>query len=135
MVLQAAGGDPPDEPAQFNEWLWPELWTDQPAAAIEFYEAVLGYRSVAVREKDGSELTVLGRDGMARATLVKSPWPEVKPNWLLYLAVEDIGETVQNIERNGGEVLVPATLSSDGDVAIVADPTGGVFALQERRQR
>jgi predicted enzyme related to lactoylglutathione lyase len=132
ILLKASGGDPPDEAAGANEWLWAELWTDEPAAAVEFYESVIGYKSVEVRESDGGELRVLGRDGVARATVVKSPWEEVKPNWLAYLLVDDLAATLEAVESNGGEILVPPSAAGDGDVAIVADSTGGVFALQNR---
>jgi len=132
MFLEASGGDPPDEAAVDNEWLWAELWTDDPAAAVQFYETVVGYKSVEAREKDGGELRVLGRDGVARATVVKSPWEEVKPNWLTYLLVDDLAGTLDAVKSNGGQVLVPASASDDGNTAIVADPTGGVFALQSR---
>jgi predicted enzyme related to lactoylglutathione lyase len=135
MFLKANGGDPPDEAAVANEWLWAELWTDDPGAAVEFYESVVGYESVEARESNGGELQVLGRDGVARATVVKSPWEEVKPNWLAYLLVDDLAATLDAVESNGGEVLVPPAAAGDGDVAIVADPTGGVFALQNREGR
>lgn len=132
MFLEASGGDPPDEAAVANEWLWAELWTDDVGAAVAFYESVVGYKSVEARENDGGELHILGRDGTARATVVTSPWPEVKPNWLVYLLVDDLAGTIDTIETNGGEVLVSPAAAGDGDVAIVADPTGGVFALQRR---
>ena len=132
MFLEASGGDPLDEAAVANEWLWAELWTDDPAAAVAFYESVVGYKTVAARETDGGELRVMGRDGVARATVVKSPWPEVTPNWLPYLLVDDLAGTIDAIEANDGEVLVPPSAAGDGDAAIVADPTGGVFALQQR---
>ena len=132
IFLKASGGDPPDEAASANEWLWAELWTDDPGAAVEFYESVVGYKSVEARESDGGELRILGRDGVARATVVKSPWEEVKPNWLAYLLVDDLAATLDAVELNGGEILVPPAAAGDGDVAIVADPTGGVFALQNR---
>lgn len=132
MFLEASGGDPGDDAAVANEWLWAELWTDDPSAAVSFYESLLGYKSVAMKEKDGSDLRILGRDGVARATVVKLPWPEVKPNWLTYLLVENLASTIDSIKKNGGEILVSPAAAADGDVAIVADPTGGVFAVQER---
>lgn len=132
MFLEASGGDPQDEAARANGWLWAELWTDEPDAAIAFYESVVGYRSIEARETDGSELRILGRDGVARATVVKSPWPEVRPHWLPYLLVDDLAGTIASIALNGGKVLVAPSVAGDGDVAIVSDPTGGVFALQRR---
>jgi predicted enzyme related to lactoylglutathione lyase len=135
MFLRASGGDPGDDTPAANEWLWAELWTDDPTDASAFYETVVGYRTVEAREKDGGELLVMGRDGVARATVVRLPWPEVKPNWLIYLLVDDLEATLELVRRNGGEVLVHPSAAGDGNVAIVADPTGGAFALQQREVR
>lgn len=132
MLLRASGGDP--EPAEaVNRWLWSELWTNDVPAATAFYEAVLGYRTVAVRDSDGSTYQVMGRDQRPYASVVESPLPDVEPAWLAYLLVDDVDATARRVLDSGGAVLVPP--QKDGfneDIAIVADPTGGVFALQQR---
>ena len=133
MFLQANGGDPADEKPTPNNWLWAELWTDDPANAASFYKAVVGYKSKTVREADGNTVMVLGRDGVARASLVNIPWEDVEPNWLPYLLVDDIDKALKSVETHGGSVvLYVANDSSNANVAIVADPTGGVFALQQK---
>ncbi|MFC1694961.1 VOC family protein [Pseudomonadota bacterium] len=133
MFLQANGGDPADEKPTPNNWLWAELWTDDPANAASFYKAVVGYKSKTVREADGNTVMVLGRDGVARASLVNIPWEDVEPNWLPYLLVDDIDKALKSVETHGGSVvLYVANDSRNANVAIVADPTGGVFALQQK---
>ena len=60
----------------------------------------------------------------------------VEPAWLAYLLVDDVDKTARKVLKAEGAVLVPP--QRDGfneDVAIVADPTGGVFALQHRRAK
>ena len=136
MFLQASGGDPADEKPTPNNWLWAELWTDDPDRAAGFYKAVVGYKSKTVREADGSDVMMLNIEGIARASVVKIPWDDVDPNWLPYLLVEDISESLKSVEKHGGSVvLYAANDSSNSDVAIVADPTGGVFALQQKEDR
>ncbi|MBT8075305.1 MAG: VOC family protein [Gammaproteobacteria bacterium] len=133
MFLQAKGGDPADEKPTPNSWLWAELWTDDPANAESFYKAVVGYESKTMREADGNTVMVLGRERVARASLVKIPFEDVEPNWLPYLLVDDIGKALKSVETHGGSVvLYDANDSRNADVAIVADPTGGVFALQQK---
>lgn len=136
MLLRTSGGDPPDLPDQpsveENTWLWMELWTDDPQAASAFYEEVIGYRSIAVKDASGDEVLVMGRDGKARATVVKIPWNELKPNWLAYLKVENVAASARSVVANGGELVIQPFMDSDGSrVAVVADPTGGVFAIQQ----
>lgn len=136
MLLRAAGGDPKDDtPSYLDEWAWAELWTDEPNSAVDFYKSIVGYDSLRIPEANGGERIVLGTDGRARATVVKLPWDDVEPNWLPYVAVADLAATLERIDTAGGAVLVnsrgPGGNDSAVAVAIVMDPTGGVFAVQQ----
>jgi len=133
MLLQASGGDPADEEPTPNNWLWAELWTDDPGSAANFYTAVVGYESKTVRDKNGNDVMMLGRQGIARASVVETQFKDVEPNWLAYLLVDDIDKVLKSVEKHGGSiVLYAANDPKNADVAIVADPTGGVFALQQK---
>lgn len=132
MLLRADGGDP-DAAAAVNRWLWAELWTDDVAAASRFYEKVIGYRSASVDDGTGGPYRVLGRNRSPYAGVIQIPLPDVEPNWLSYMLVEDVDATARRVLRAGGSVLLPPQKDrSNHDVAIVADPTGGVFALQQK---
>lgn len=131
MFLRATGGDPPDNSGD-GDWLWAELWTDDTAASTRFYEDVLNYRSVAVKGTTGRQYQVMGRDQRPRAAVVESPFAEVSPNWLPYVQVDDVDMVAMDVIKHGGSVLVPPQRDDlDYHVAIVSDPTGGVFAIQE----
>ena len=43
LLLNAKGGDPVDAEAAIGDWLWDEIWTDDPEVIKAFYAAVLGY--------------------------------------------------------------------------------------------
>ena len=43
MLLSAKGGDPADAEAVIGDWLWDEIWTNDPDTIKEFYRYVLGY--------------------------------------------------------------------------------------------
>jgi predicted enzyme related to lactoylglutathione lyase len=132
MLLRATGGDPIDDSLELNEWAWAELWTDDPETAIHFYQAVIGYNPLRVPDADGGERIVLGTDGKARALVVPLPWDDVEPNWIPYIPVADASTTMQRISDAGGAVLVQSGDNQDeAAVAIVMDPTGGVFAIQQ----
>lgn len=131
MLLRNNDGDPADGPAATNEWLWPELWTDHPDRTARFYDKVVGYKAVAHRGPKGYEYRILGRDGIARATILRTPLPDVESNWLLYMKVRNVHATARAVVENGGRVLVPPMKGDfNADIAIVADPTGAVFAIQ-----
>jgi predicted enzyme related to lactoylglutathione lyase len=136
MLLRAQGGDPEESVSVSNSWAWVELWTDDVTASVQFYEQVLGYRSLIVKGSTGSPVYILGRDQQPRASILASPFKDVETNWLPYLLVDDVKATIHKVAQNGGTILLPP--QQDGlnhDVAIVSDPTGGVFALQEARRK
>lgn len=133
MLLRASGGDPaPDK--QVNAWFWNELWTDDVAEATAFYEGVADYRTVAVKDSAGARYKVMGRDQTPYASVVHSPLPNVEPTWLAYILVDDVDATARKVLKAGGAVLLPPLRDGfNEDIAIVADPTGGVFALQQKK--
>ena len=132
VLLRANGGDP--ERSEVNgRWLWAELWTDDVEKATDFYEQVVGYKTVAVKDTGGSVFQVMGRDNNPHVSVVLAPLPDVEPTWLPYLQVADVDATARAILKAGGAVLLPPQKDGfNADVAIVADPTGGVFALQQK---
>lgn len=135
MLLHAEGGDPERLEAP-NQWLWAELWTDNMSTATGFYEAVAGYRTVAVKDPEGQQFMVMGRDQQAHASVVKTPLPDVDPTWLTYLRIDDVIATCNAILKAGGSIVVaPQKDGFNDDIAIVADPTGGVFALQQKETK
>ena len=141
MLLRSTGGDPADEPADEDgvhagaehKWLWAELWTRDTDRAAAFYGSVVGYRSKSVVDKQGEPHLVLGQGGKIRAGMVKLHWEEVDPNWVPYLQVSDIERVLAAVEEHGGRVVfVP---EGNKSAALIADPTGGVLAIQQREVR
>jgi predicted enzyme related to lactoylglutathione lyase len=133
MLLRATGGDSGDDLIVVDEWAWAELWTDDPNEAETFYKSLVGYDSLRFPDESGGELILLGSDGKARATIVSLPWDDVEPNWIPYIPVANVADTLKRIEDAGGATLLKSD-DSDGTVAaaaLVVDPTGGVFAIQQ----
>jgi predicted enzyme related to lactoylglutathione lyase len=130
MLLHATGGDPREEAPSVNRWMWAELFSHRPEQAAAFYESVVGYRSGMLVDRDGASHRVLGKGGKARASVVELPWEGVDPSWVPGLLVSDVIETLRKVQEHGGSVVFAA--GADPAYAIVADPGGGVFSVQER---
>jgi predicted enzyme related to lactoylglutathione lyase len=132
MLLRATGGDPIDDPIRVDEWAWAELWTDDLVEAESFYKSLAGYDSLHFPDESGGERLLLGSDGEVRATIVSLPWDDVEPNWIPYIPVTNVADTLKRINDAGGALLLKSD-DTDGSaaVAIVVDPTGGVFAIQQ----
>lgn len=134
ILLRAAGGDPLRSKAIPGAWAWAELWTRDMQKAVAFYEKAIGYRGVQDENGEGQPPVVLTTQGEPRATVVEIPWEYVEPNWLPYVLVINARETLEDILDAGGSVLFTSDDVAEDTgtfAAIVSDPTGGVFAIQE----
>lgn len=131
-LLTSAHGDPGDTGIMENQWMGSELWTTDLTAALGFYSKVAGYEHRRVGIGTESEYLLLVKDSIPRAGVVTIHWKNIKPAWLPYIAVVDVVATAKKAEKLGGKILVsPDTKMPNGLVAIIADPTGAVFAIQE----
>jgi len=114
---------------------WVELLAENQQRASLFYKALLAYESRYAGSDPESYLLLTSED-KPRAGIVQKPWDDVASSWLVYVRVSSVAETLDRVAAAGGSVLLgPRTSSSGGKVAIVADPTGGVIAVQEQVER
>lgn len=130
-LTRAASGDPADVLAPTNAIFWTELWAHDPPEHIALYRSLLGYE-IDSRALGGTTYTVLTRDGRPRAGVIKSPYDQVPARWLPYVRVNDpIGYT-KRAQELGGKVLVqPSNAVRGGTAALIVDPTGAPFAMQQ----
>ena len=127
--------DVPDDPATpvNAHFFWREYLAEDSTKALDFYKGLFGYDASNTDTALGLEYFVLRRDG-ARAGLLEIPdtSSQVRPNWLPYVLVDDPSALVTKVAGLGGRVLLePSANRRNGTLAIVADPTGGVLALQK----
>ena len=131
VVLRAAAGDPVEpETIGFGEFLWTELWTTDARAAVGYYESVLGYTSELLAD-DARQYHLMSRDGEPRAGIGQLPPGDAEPAWLPYVAVSDAAEIVRRVPGLGGSVLIAPDAMVRGSAAVIADPSGAIFAVQE----
>ncbi|HSA55647.1 MAG TPA: VOC family protein [Gemmatimonadaceae bacterium] len=130
-LVRAPAGDPRDTTPVPNAWLWSELWTPDPDAAVRFYRRLAGY--LANELHDGQRpYVVLEAAGEPRAGIAHLQNPRIRPNWLPYIRVTDVRATAARAEALGGRVLIrPSKEIRDGRVALIQDPTGAAVAVQE----
>ena len=56
---------------------------------------------------------------------------EVMAVWGVYFSVSDCAETVRKVKELGGEVAVPPMKVEKGHFAVIEDPQGAVFQIQD----
>jgi predicted enzyme related to lactoylglutathione lyase len=131
-LTQAPPGADPAEPI-VNQFFWMEYLAEDGPAALQFYKVLGGYESTMTSTANGIEYQVLKKE-RPRAGLLQIPTQAtmVRPNWLPYVRVADPAALAARVEALGGRVLIaPRAQIRNGTLAVVADPTGGVIALQK----
>jgi predicted enzyme related to lactoylglutathione lyase len=110
-----------------GRFVWQELMTDDTAAASAFYTKLLGWHT------KGSGGDPAYTEVLAGSTPVGGLWktPEgAKSMWMPYIGVDQVDESVKEIEGLGGKVIRPANdIPNVGRFAVVSDPQGAVFAV------
>ena len=131
-ALRSSSGDPEDRPAAIGEWVWRELWASAPETVAKFYLDAGFQRLENPQNAATGEDIILATNGIARAGIKKKTSPAQRSTWLLYVRVSDLDETVTKAEKLGGTVLIKGSdIDSAYPLSILADPTGGVFAVVE----
>jgi predicted enzyme related to lactoylglutathione lyase len=125
MLRRANGGDPPDREPPIGSWLWRELWTRDATAALAFYSSLASYDERPA-EFEHYRYVVLEQGGLPRAGIVEAPMKEVDPLWLPYVRVADPAGAVARAESLGATVIL-----QDEDAAILLDPRGAAFGVQQ----
>jgi len=120
------------QPSIQGRFVWQELVTEDPAAAVGFYGKVLGWRAQASPHEASYTVFSTGSGPLAGATTLKAEARAqgTKPHWLIHIGADDIDATLATAVRLGAKVLLAATdLPQVGRYAVLSDPYGAAFAL------
>jgi predicted enzyme related to lactoylglutathione lyase len=117
---------------------WPELGTTDAQAATTFYTKLFDW-TVNSMPMPGGSYNMLKLDDKDVGALYSLHGEQLKagfpPNWLSYIAVDDVDATTSKVKANGGKVLVePMDVKPDGKtligrMAAFQDPEGASFAV------
>ena len=132
LLLSSNHGDPRDGDAEMNSWIWDELWTSDPDAALEFYDRMFAYES-EVRDSTISHLYyLLSRDGQKRGGIMQLSNPEVRPHWVPFIRVENVAAIVDQAVKIGAQLIGEARQTAHGDLAaLMLDATGAPIIVLE----
>lgn len=115
-----------------GRFIWHELMTTDPDAAVGFYASVVGW-GIHTWDRDHS-YRVWMLEGDPKGGLIRLA-PEqqaagARPYWLPYVAVEDVDATLRLAAELGGRVAVePRDVPTAGRLAVLADHHGARFGV------
>jgi uncharacterized protein len=114
---------------------WYELYTSDPAAAQKFSPRVTGWGTAPpMQSASGDPYYMWTADGAGVAGMLKlkDEWRSqgMSPQWLPYVSVNDVDETVRQATAAGGKLQWgPYDLAQVGRFAGLSDPHGAQFAV------
>jgi len=127
VLLNAKGGDPVDAEPAIGDWIWNEIWTDDPEVSEAFYATVLGYDEMV----PGDDYDVFVYKGKWRAGMRHLQDKNDHMLWVPVVRVADPEATARRVEELGGVVwITPDEAPSKGNTALIGDTTGALLLIQ-----
>jgi predicted enzyme related to lactoylglutathione lyase len=118
-----------------GRFVWYELMTTDPKAAIQFYSEVVGWTTQAFGDGGGENPYSMwvGSQGPLGGVMTLPDAAKkmgAPPHWMSNVEVPDVDAAVAKTKKLGGQVHVePMDIPKVGRVAVIADPQGGSIAV------
>jgi uncharacterized protein len=110
-----------------SRFVWHDLNTKDAEGAKRFYGELFNWKFD--KSDNGPYLHIRAGEHMIGGIRQMEPHEHTPTSWLGYVGVDDVAATVERITKHGGQVFMPTqTMPNVGTFAVVADPTGAVFA-------
>jgi predicted enzyme related to lactoylglutathione lyase len=109
---------------------WNELYTDDPAKSVAFYEAIGGLRDRPMDMGPMGTYHVLTSHGKDRAGITKSPMAGIPQHWMPYVQVDSVDATVAKAKRLGCDVKVAGQdVPNVGRLGVFVDTLGSSIGV------
>jgi len=132
-LFTPGSGPPPGAPPAQGAFSWHELATTDVAGALRFYGQLFGWT-----KGPGHDMGAMGvyqifqHAANAVGGMCNVQGPSTAPSWLSYVSVADSNRAVAAAKAAGGRLLHgPMEVPGGSWIAMMMDPQGGAFAVQE----
>jgi len=134
LALRHVGGDPAPAMPKAGEFCWETLSTSDPEKTKDFYGKVFGWQ---VLRGGAGDIPVFSSDGTPQGMVADLQQARnFRPQWLTYVAVENLVAARDKAVSLGAKVSVPLIdIPSVGRIAMIVDPTGAALGLYEPVRR
>jgi len=132
-VFTPGGGPPPGGAPAQGTFSWHELATTDVAEAVRFYGQLFGWTKGPGHDMGSMGIYQLFQHGGTQVGgICNVQGPSTAPSWLSYVHIADCGRAVAAGKAAGGRLLHgPMEVPGGSWIAMMMDPQGGAFAVQE----
>lgn len=113
---------------------WIDLTVDNAEKVKDFYAAVVGWEVSEFPVADYHDYCVSpsGGDAVAGICHKQGVNAEIPSQWLMYVTVANLEQSIEQCKANGGDVLTePRDMGGYGVMSVIRDPAGAVCAIIE----
>jgi predicted enzyme related to lactoylglutathione lyase len=132
-LFTPGAGPPPGAPPAQGGFSWHELATTDVAAALRFYGQLFGWTKGPGHDMGAMGVYQILQHGSTQVGgMCNVQGPSTAPSWLSYVHIADAGRAVAAAKGAGGRLLHgPMEVPGGSWIAMMMDPQGGAFAVQE----
>ncbi|MGH2532074.1 MAG: VOC family protein [Thermomicrobiales bacterium] len=124
------------ESGKIGTFAWLDLTVPDAAAVRDFYASVIGWRPEPLDMGGYHDFVMTapdGGEGVAGVCYARGGNADLPPQWLAYIVVADLDESLRRCTEGGGTVLTEIKESGDGGrYGVIRDPAGAVLALMQQ---
>lgn len=135
VFTPAAGAPPPGATPTQGGFSWHELATTDVAAALRFYGELFGWRKGPGHDMGSGRgvYQLFEHAGTQVGGIHAVPGSASAPTWLSYVQVADSSRAVTAAKAAGGSLVHgPMEVPGGSWIAVMTDPQGGAFAVQQQ---
>jgi len=125
-----------DSPKPVGSIVWTDLTVPDTETVRDFYQSVVGWSVDPVAMGDYEDFCVESEDGESVAGIchARGENANLPAQWLIYIRVLNLDNSIEQCEANGGQVLQPPRDMGESRMAVIQDPAGAVAALFEQKE-
>lgn len=117
-------------PAGTGSIHWTELHSTNLDADLAWLKSTLGVKVETMPMDGGGTYYILNGDNGPLGGAMAGMNPNAPAYWLTWVEVDNADDALDRVKRHGGTAMTPVMeMPNIGRMAVVADPTGGVFGV------
>lgn len=113
--------------------MWMDLTVENADAVSDFYKAVVGWKKEPLVMGDYADYVMkAGEEGVSGVCHARGGNAYLPPQWLLYVTVENLDESLEKCKNLGGQVIgEKRKMGEQGHYCLIQDPAGAYMMLCE----
>ena len=121
---------------KIGEMAWIDLTVDNAEEVKGFYQSVVGWKVDDVSMGDYEDYSMnspTDNQPIAGVCHARGVNKDLPPAWLPYFLVENIDESVANVQSLGGSLLTEIKTMGSDRYAVIKDPAGAACAIYQKK--